>query len=54
MMELLIFNKFVMMKTPLPRLARVFFMSSFGSDNPFMLLAKVKEDKVADNLEIVD
>ena len=32
----------------------LFFMSSFGSDTPFMLLAKlkVKEDKVAEYLEI--
>ena len=31
-------------------------MSSFGSDTPFMLLAKlkVKEDKVAEYLEIAD
>ena len=31
-------------------------MSSFGSDNPFMLLAKlkIKEDKVAEYLEIAD
>ena len=34
----------------------LFFMSSFGSDTPFMLLAKlkVKEDKVAEYLEIAD
>jgi len=32
----------------------LFFMSSFGSETPFMLLAKlkVKEDKVAEYLEI--
>ena len=31
-------------------------MSSFGSDTPFMLLAKlkIKEDKVAEYLEIAD
>ena len=34
----------------------LFFMSSFGSDTPFVLLAKlkVKEDKVAEYLEIAD
>ena len=34
----------------------LFFMSSFGSDTPFMLLAKlkVKKDKVAEYLEIAD
>ena len=34
----------------------LFFMSSFGSDTPFMLLAKlkVKEDKVLEYLEIAD
>ena len=34
----------------------LFFMSIFGSDTPFMLLAKlkVKEDKVAEYLEIAD
>ena len=34
----------------------LFFMSIFGSDTPFMLLAKlkVKEDKVQEYLEIAD
>ena len=34
----------------------LFFMSRFGSETPFMLLAKlkVKEDKVAEYLEIAD
>jgi len=34
----------------------LFFMYSFGSDTPFMLLAKlkVKEEKVAEYLEIAD
>ena len=34
----------------------LFFMSIFGSDTPFMLLAKlkVKEDKIAEYLEIAD
>ena len=34
----------------------LFFMSIFGSDTPFMLLAKlkVKEDKVSEYLEIAD
>ena len=34
----------------------LFFMSSFGSDTPFILLAKlkVKEDMVSEYLEIAD
>ena len=34
----------------------LFFMASFGSDTPFMLLAKlkVKKDKVVEYLEIAD
>ena len=43
-------------KSPSPRLERVFFRSSFGSDTPFILLStiKVKEAKVSEYLEIED
>ena len=56
-MELFVSNKFVMMEIPITQARKsLFFMSSFGSDTPFMLLAKlkVKEDKVAEYLEIAD
>ena len=46
-----------MIKIPITQAREsLFFMSSFGSDIPFMLLAKlkVKEDKVAEYLEITD
>ena len=46
-----------MMEIPITQARKsLFFMSSFGSDTPFMLLAKlkVKEDKVAEYLEIAD
>jgi len=47
----------VMIEIPIIQARKsLFFMSSFGSDTPFMLLAKlkVKEDKVAEYLEIAD
>jgi len=46
-----------MMEIPITQARKsLFFMSSFGSATPFMLLAKlkVKEDKVAEYLEIAD
>ena len=46
-----------MMEIPITQARKsLFFMSSFGSDTPFMLLAKlkVKEDKVAEYLKIED
>ena len=46
-----------MMEIPIIQARKsLFFMSSFGPDTPFMLLAKlkVKEDKVAEYLEIAD
>ena len=46
-----------MMEIPITQARKsLFFMSSFGSDTPFMLLAKlkVKEDKLAEYLEIAD
>ena len=45
-----------MIEIPITQAHKSFFMSSFGSDTPFMLLAKlkVKEDKIAEYLEIAD
>ena len=57
LMALLISNYFVMMKIPITQARKsLFFMPNFGSETPFMLLAKlkVKGDKVAEYLEIAD
>ena len=57
LMELFVSNYFVMIEIPITQARKsLFFMSSFGSDTPFMLLAKlkVKENKVAEYLEIAD
>tara|TARA_B100001989_G_C24358687_1_gene373369 strand:+ start:341 stop:505 length:165 start_codon:yes stop_codon:yes gene_type:complete len=46
-----------MMEIPITQTRKsLFFLSSFGSDTPFMLLAKlkIKEDKIAEYLEIAD
>ena len=46
-----------MMEIPITQARKsLFFMSSFGSNTPFMLLAKlkVKEDKVAEYRDIAD
>ena len=46
-----------MMEIPITQARKsLFFMSSFGSEPSFMLLAKleVKEDQVAEYLEIAD
>ena len=45
-----------MMEIPITQARKGLFLSVFGSDTPFMLFAKlkVKEDKVAEYLEIAD
>ena len=46
-----------MMEIPITQArTSLFFMTNFGSETPFMLLAKlkVKKDKVAEYLEIAD
>ena len=57
LMGLFVSSLFVMIEIPITQARKsLFFMSSFGSDTPFMLLAKlkVKKDKVAEYLEIAD